>query len=268
MDVEDSLCNDDHTALVPITPIEDEDSTVDATSGLPPSSQPPITQLPQVVESEAAEASVALNHFMKNNENGILIDHDLLNKILSNPEVIEKLVRDQKYTNNSQHTFNGSSPLVTSRPPISLNQAETNAPSFGAFSASPSYPAQMGIGVGPVPSQRVPLPVDSVGAPPAKDVNYYKSLIQQHGGEQETYLNNIRPPVGNQETTHNSRLREPKHKIMKPCIYFNSPKGCRNGANCAFQHDVAFQPRGSAGPGVQSSKRPKMDSEITSWLDS
>ncbi|KAI9113128.1 hypothetical protein K1719_015653 [Acacia pycnantha] len=287
VDVEDSLCNDDHTALIPITPIEDEDPTVDASSGVPPSSQhllfvahagvpggsnsPQITQLPHVVESEAAEASVALNHIMKNSEHGILIDHELLNKILSNPEVIEKLVRDHGNTNNSQHTFSASSSLVTSRPPITLNQTETSTPSFGGFSASPSYPAQMVGGVEPVPTQRVPLPVGSLGAPPAKDVNYYKSLIQQHGGEKQEalpYMNNIRQPVGNQETAHNSRSREPKPKIMKPCIYFNSSKGCRNGANCAYQHDVAFQPRGSAVPGVQSSKRTKMDSEISSWLDS
>ncbi|XP_028765001.1 zinc finger CCCH domain-containing protein 6 [Neltuma alba] len=285
MDAEDSLCNDDHTALIPITPIEDEDSTVEASYGAPLSSQPllfvagvpkgsnppSIAQLPHVVESEAAEASIALSHIMKNNEHGITIDHELLNKVLSNPEVIEKLVRDYGNTNNSRHTFNASSSLVTSRLPIPLNQAEASTPSFGALSASPSYTAQMGVGVGPVPPQQVPPPVVSLGAPPAKDVNYYKSLIQQHGGEkQETlpYLNNIRQPVGNQETTHNSRLREPKPKIMKPCIYFNSSKGCRNGANCAYQHDVAFQPRSSAVPGVQSSKRTKMDNEISSWLDS
>ncbi|XP_054798565.1 zinc finger CCCH domain-containing protein 6 isoform X2 [Prosopis cineraria] len=278
MDVEDSLCNDDHTALIPITPIEDEDSTVDAPSGVPPSSQPLLfvagvpKGLTDVVESNdvAAEASVTLNHIMKNNEHGNSIDHELLNKILSNPEVIEKLVRDYGNTDNSQHTPNAGSSLVSSRPPIPLNQAETGAPSFGAFSASPSYPAQIGGGVGPVPPQRVPPPVVSLGAPPAKDVNYYKNLIQQHGGERrETpYLNNLRQPIGNQETTHNSRSREPKPKIMKPCIYFNSSKGCRNGANCAYQHDAAFQPRGSAVPGVQSSKRAKMDSEITNWLDS
>ncbi|KAF7829596.1 zinc finger CCCH domain-containing protein 6 [Senna tora] len=285
MDVEDCHCIDDQTASIPITGIEDEEAAVDGSSEVPPSSQPlslppgapkGLNSLSNMqsphVESDiaaASAASVALTNIMKSNEHGNMIDHELLNKILSNPEVIEKLVRDYGTTNNMQNAFNArSSPVAFSQLHIPVNQTETTTHSLGAFSASPSYPSPSGCRVGPVAPPAVgPI---SVGAHPAKDVNYYKSLIQQHGGEtQESlpYMGNIQQPLGNQETTtHNSRSREPKPKIMKPCIYFNSPKGCRNGANCSYQHDAAFQPRTSGVPGIQSSKRTKLDSEISSWL--
>ncbi|KAL1542931.1 zinc finger CCCH domain-containing protein 6-like [Salvia divinorum] len=115
----------------------------------------------------------------------------------------------------------------------------------------------------------MPAPSPSVAAPIAKDINYYKSLIQQHGGErreampQFAHQSNQAPGMG-QEPPNNPmmRPRDTKPRIMRPCIYFNSPRGCRNGVNCAFQHDVT-QPKGNSIPDVQGTKRMKLDREIT-----
>ncbi|KAF7817628.1 zinc finger CCCH domain-containing protein 6 [Senna tora] len=294
IDVADSHYTDSQTALIPITPIEDGDAAEDMSSGsMAPfddsmGSQPPSLPVgvpkgsnsPASVElaHDVAAASLALTNIVHSSEHGNLIDHELLNKILSSPELIEKLVRDYGTVSNSQGVPNArSNPAAFPHPPTTVNQVETSTTS-AAFSASASYPSLSGGQVVFNPSQSLTLPAVSpvtvsssaIGGPPAKDSNYYKSLIQQHGGErQETlpYSGNCymqQQPVGSQETTHNYRSREQKTKIMKPCIYFNSPRGCRNGVNCAYQHDAEFRPRGSAVPGIQNSKRMKLDSEISS----
>ena len=294
MDVEDSNYMDGQAPLIPITPIEDEDAAAEALSDslepfdtsqspeLPPgilknSNSATSTQFARGLTSDVAAASVALTNIVKSNEHGKLIDHELLNNILSNPEVIEKLVRDYGATNNSQYVQNvGSSCAVFSNPPIPINQGETATPSSIPFSATSSYTPSSGGQVAPVSTQWHPRPAASssitsspVEVPAAKDVNYYKSLIQQHGGEKQETLpysskRQIHQPVTNYEPTYNQRAKVSKPKIMKPCIFFNSSRGCRNGANCAYQHDASFQPRGNTVPGIQSSKRMKMDHEISS----
>jgi len=294
VDAEDSNYTDGQPALIPITPIEDEDAAAEALTDslepfdasqsleLPPgilknSNSVTSTQFARGLTSDVAAASVALTNIVKSNEHGKLIDHDLLNNILNNPEVIEKLVRDYGATNNSQSVRNvASSGAVFSNPPIPINQGETATPSSIAFSATSSYAPSTGGQVVPVSTQWPPRPAASsaivsspVEVPAAKDVNYYKSLIQQHGGEKQETLpysskRQIHQPVTSYEPTYNQRAKVSKPKIMKPCIFFNSSRGCRNGANCAYQHDTSFQPRGNTVPGIQSSKRMKMDHEISS----
>ncbi|XP_052732020.1 zinc finger CCCH domain-containing protein 6 isoform X2 [Vigna angularis] len=142
--------------------------------------------------------------------------------------------------------------------------------------ATSSYTPSTGGQVAPVSTQWLPRPATSsaivsspVEVPAAKDVNYYKSLIQQHGGDKQETLpysskRQIHQPVTSYEPAYNQRAKVSKPKIMKPCIFFNSSRGCRNGANCAYQHDASFQPRGNTVAGIQSSKRMKMDHEISS----
>ncbi|KAJ7966842.1 zinc finger CCCH domain-containing protein 6-like [Quillaja saponaria] len=299
LEAEDSDCNDEQIPLVPITPFEDEDAAADASfdslapSNITISSQPflvapgvasfsqcvvPLSERSAVSAEPAvvAAASEAFTAIMKSNEQGNLIDHELLHKILSNPKLIEKVVADYGSNINMQNIPNARSPPVplSDPPPAYINRGEFSTLS----SAGTSYPQPIGIGVGPIPSQRLPppaafpVPVSSAppfGAPPAKDLNYYKSLIQQHGGEKQDTLphfNNclIQQPGASQNIGNNPKLREPKPKIMKPCIYFNSSRGCRHGVNCAYQHDATFQQRGSAVPEVQNSKRMKVDREISS----
>ncbi|CAJ1973233.1 unnamed protein product [Sphenostylis stenocarpa] len=294
MDIEDSNYMDGQTPLIPITPIEDEDAAPEALSDslepfddsqsleLPPGilknpNPATSTQFARGLPSDVAAASVAITNIVKNNERGKLIDHGLLNNILKNPEVIEKLVRDYGATNNSQYVHNvGSSSAAFSNPPMPISQGETATPSPIAFPAVTSYTPSTGGQVAPVSTQWPPRPSASstivsspVEVPAAKDVNYYKSLIQQHGGDKQETVpysskRQIHQPVTNYEPPFNQRGKVSKPKIMKPCIFFNSSRGCRNGANCAYQHDASFQPRGNSVPGIQSSKRMKMDHEISS----
>ncbi|XP_019438044.1 PREDICTED: zinc finger CCCH domain-containing protein 6-like [Lupinus angustifolius] len=279
MDVEDSHAIDDgQTALIPITPLEDEDAAVDAVSDSQSIELPPgIPRNPMQLAGgvDIAAASAALTNIIKSNQHGNFTEHEVLNSILNNTEMIETLVRDYGATNNLQYVHNqGSSSVAFSHPHAPNNQGETTIPSLGL--SATSYPPSTGAEVESIASQWLPRPSMSsvtvsppIEAPPVKDANYYKSLIQQHGGDrQETppYSSNhqIHQPVTNPETTHIYRSRDSKPKIMKPCIFFNSSRGCRNGTNCAYQHDASFQPRGGAVPRMQSSKRMKMDSEISS----
>lgn len=135
----------------------------------------------------------------------------------------------------------------------------------------PFYPPSR---MGSIPNIRpsvpdvISAPSPSAGAPVKKDINYYKSLIQQHGGERRETMPQFahqsnQPPGSSQEPLNVMKPRESKPKIMKPCIYFNSSRGCRNGANCAYQHDMSSQQRVSSIPEVQNAKRVKLDREIT-----
>ncbi|KAH1252288.1 hypothetical protein AAZX31_04G025100 [Glycine max] len=293
MDVEEFHCIDGQTTLIPITPVEDEDAAAEtlsyslepfhvsqslqlASGVLKDSNSATSMQLACGLASDVAvAASVALTNLVKSNEHGNFVDHELLNNILNNPEVIEKLVGDYGAINNSQYVHNaGSSLAAFSNPPIPI-QGQTTTPSSVVFSTTSSYTPPIGGQAEPVTTQWPPRPAVSsaivsspIEVPPARDVNYYKSLIQQHGGHKETlpYSSKRQIPQAatNYETTsYNHRGKVSKPKIMKPCIFFNSSRGCRNGANCAYQHDASFQPRGNTVSGIQSSKRMKMDHEIS-----
>ncbi|KAJ0674705.1 putative transcription factor C3H family [Helianthus annuus] len=105
-----------------------------------------------------------------------------------------------------------------------------------------------------------PLPEVNPNPPAKKDINYYKSLIQQHGGDKPEAVNN------NNNNSSNQKTRDMKPKSNKPCIYFNSSRGCRHGANCVFQHDSSSsssQRINNSLQDAQSAKRMKMDREIT-----
>jgi hypothetical protein len=278
VNVEDSNHIDGHTVVIPITPVEDGDVAIDTLSPGILDGSNSATSMSMV--SDVAAASVALTSLVKNSEHGNLIDRELLNNILNNPEVIEKLVRDYGAQNNAQYVQNmGSSSGVYSYAPNRVNQVETTTTSSNAFPSTSSYTHATGGQMAPTistqwhsrPVMSSAIAATSVEAPSTKDVNYYKSLIQQHGGDKQETLPHSstsrqnQQPLSNYDTVHNFRAKGSKPKIMKPCIFFNSSRGCRNGANCAFQHDASFQPQqGNPVSGIQSSKRMKMDNEISS----
>ncbi|KAH7848893.1 hypothetical protein Vadar_009809 [Vaccinium darrowii] len=234
----------------------------------------------QGVEADvAAAAYAALTAIMASNDQGSLIDQDLLIKILSDRDLIEKLIADHNAVTNP-HTMPMSRPqpgvMLSDPPPVQTIRAEGGAPpppppppTLLAPPNGPFYPPPHRLGV--VPSQRPPplpetIPVPSLvaGAPvAAKDINYYKSLIQQHGGERQD--NSSQFGRSNlQDSVYSPTIsRDFKPKIMKPCIYFNSSRGCRHGANCSYQHDSLAQQRASNMPEAQSAKRMKLDREIT-----
>ncbi|GMY28299.1 zinc finger CCCH domain-containing protein 6 [Fagus crenata] len=311
VDAVDLSHNDGQAPLIPITPVEDEDAAVDSSSvsttpfSLPVSQQPlilasgipspsqcslptitnPATQKPAAGMAGGAEpdvaaaASAAFNAIMKSNEHGNLIDQELLIKLLSNPKMIEKLVTDYGTATNTTEVLKPRSPPVASldQPPGYIDRTVSSTPSSASVSGGPFYHQPNGVGMGP-PNPRLPPPTvvpvsspASIGGPPTKDINYYKSLIQQHGGERQETLTQYgnrqsHQSSANQELVNNNKSRDLRPKIMKPCIYFNSSRGCRHGANCSYQHDASIQQRGSSSsvPEMQNAKRMKVDREISS----
>ncbi|GAB4852496.1 hypothetical protein Ancab_016710 [Ancistrocladus abbreviatus] len=237
----------------------------------------------------ASAACAALTALLKSNESGTLVDHELLVKILGNPKILEALVKHQAAPSSSHNIASSveapqtaSQPLLPAvsirDPPLYFSKAETSiSPSAVTLNGPFYYPNGMmphGAHLNPAPPvagvAQVPPPSYPVTAPTAKDINYYKSLIQLHGGEKEAETippfvsRNNQHGGANQDSVENFKPRESKPKIMKPCIYFNSPKGCRHGANCAYQHDASLQQRATSIPEMQSAKRMKMDREIGS----
>ncbi|XP_073315303.1 zinc finger CCCH domain-containing protein 6-like isoform X2 [Primulina huaijiensis] len=165
-----------------------------------------------------------------------------------------------------KNSFDSVNFATDRREPLSthLPRPEIISPSM-ATASIPFYP--------PMRNVRPSLPdvimsAPSPGVPLVKDASYYKSLIQQHGEERRESLPQFskqsNQPLGtSQEPMHVAKLKDSKQKIMKPCIFFNSARGCRNGAKCPYQHDVSSQQRIGGVPEVQSAKRVKIDREIT-----
>ncbi|GFQ07187.1 zinc finger CCCH domain-containing protein 6 [Phtheirospermum japonicum] len=242
VNAEDSIANEENTPVVPVTPIEDDDDTPNST-----------TLQPQI--SQAALTSV-----LSNSAPGNLVDRDLLIKILSDPKMVEQLVSSHharnvpsigmpKYTsfcaqNKPPNGTQYNTPSL--RPPPTNNAYLTSATQNGPFYPTPQ------IRMGPSTDLR-PVASPSPGAP-LKDINYCKSLIQQHGIE--------RQDVSPSQEQHLNVVKSKLPKMMKPCMYFKSPKGCRNGANCAYQHDGSARNRVIGFPEVHNAKRMKSDGGI------
>ncbi|XP_039050192.1 zinc finger CCCH domain-containing protein 6-like isoform X2 [Hibiscus syriacus] len=299
--------NDLLTPQIPVTPIEDEDAAMETLLNSQPHMLPPgilhtlHCSIPSVSSSSADEkpvagtvvniepgvAAAAFAAINQSNEPGNMIDPDLLVKILSNPRLIEKLVTDHGAASGTQSLTELPSPLVPSPdppPPVvnhsnpfpaHINRTENGIAPLSATPGGAFYPQPNGVGVGPS-SKQSPIPSvhpvtasPAIGPPQKKDVNYYKNLILQHGGERQEpakfnsrYNQHVRP---NQELINNTKPRDSRPKVMKPCMYFNSARGCRNGANCAYQHDMSSQENsGSNVPEAPNAKRMKMDGEISS----
>lgn len=111
---------------------------------------------------------------------------------------------------------------------------------------------------------RAPLPLfPAKEAGHVKDVNYFKNLIMQHGVEiQDPFIaqnGNNHNHLTDLKMVQNFKRGETKPcKNRKPCLYFKSSRGCRNGVNCTFQHDTSCQwPTGSVME-AHSAKRMKL----------
>ncbi|KAG8383749.1 hypothetical protein BUALT_Bualt04G0046200 [Buddleja alternifolia] len=93
--------------------------------------------------------------------------------------------------------------------------------------------------------------------PPPVDLNYYKSLIKQHGEKHENEEHKFGNYLQGLELAQNTTLIEMNSKCPKPCLYFNSTKGCRNGANCPYYHDMSKQQKAGALVDTPVTKRMK-----------
>ncbi|KAJ1408807.1 Zinc finger, CCCH-type [Sesbania bispinosa] len=104
-----------------------------------------------------------------------------------------------------------------------------------------------------------------------KEANYYKNLIRQHGADkqdvQDSQIGIRHNNFQDMKSVHNIiKPGEVIFKTQKPCIYFKSSRGCRNGSNCPYQHDMSA-PLGASNVLVaQSAKRVKLAPEIKSWI--
>ncbi|XP_077231278.1 zinc finger CCCH domain-containing protein 6-like isoform X2 [Tasmannia lanceolata] len=266
--------------------------------------------LPSVEPDVIAAASAAFTAIMRSTEQGSLIDRDLLIKILANPTMIEQLVSEHIMPTNPQITpkpmpiptsLSGLQPPKILASPTLIEQlvSEHRVPANPQIiPKSMLMPTSMS-GLKPpnvsIMASESPSPVHTIGhlypipntsilnprPPPitvqvttkahvVKDINYYKSLVQQHGEEKnevkgQTFMQfNNRHPFGvNLETIQSLKQRDSIPKILKPCLYFHSSMGCRHGSNCQFQHDLSFKQPISSMPEGPSLKRIKMESEIT-----
>ncbi|CBI17393.3 unnamed protein product, partial [Vitis vinifera] len=233
---------------------------------------------PDVEADIIAAATAAITMVMRCKEQGSLIDTDLLIKILTNPKMTEKLINDcREPGGTSTIPFSESKPvtqLVTvscSEPAMVLEPrpANENIPTNGNLH-------NILKGVQPTlnttPTLPDILPTSSFKAIKShvKDVNYYKSLVKQHGGEKQGTQDQIIPQYANHENylqgmelIQNFKPTELKPKSQKSCIFYNSPTGCRNGTNCPYQHDTFSQLRCGSMLEDKRAKRMKLDGKIT-----
>lgn len=249
---------------LPKRPAETAESGVSAM----PNGRKPVFAFPPGVEPDVvAAASAAFTALMRSSEEGSLIDRDLLIKILSNPSLIEKLLAEYGAPRQQAPA------MIPAAARPALPTPEVNPPpkpqighahSQGAAAPAPKNPP-------PPLSTEVALANPPVRGPPMRDMSYFKTLIQQHGGDgyevmdpgyapfdrHQNYLykgtggSNVEQ--GNQSMAH----RDPKPRMPKPCVYFNSPRGCRNGASCLYIHDGSLPQRNDR----QSRKKIKLDKE-------
>lgn len=405
LDVEEEDYDDNLTPLVPLIPIEEEesmdnlpelaevnpptdvqlrnlqqyilatapftsDSSTSRTVSLPASAMPLAGIIPGI-GAELAGAAAVIAAIMKSNEQGNLVDMNLLARILNDPSMIERLISEHRTAATTVSASMGIPSVSLSTPPLDAAASGitlTSTVGFGLRPATqpvsllnkhatmlvptmpllsqltsthdklatlsvplsrpmPSNPATPSIslhtppapphmhrtyidmpngmppalnaqppqhdilayganrGAAPFTSitlnelNSVPLPsanlhsvvvnqvqsaasampyqLSTTGpAPAVKDANYYKNLVRQHGADKhDTQYSQIGIRQSNFQDlkpVHN-KPGEVKHKIQKPCIYFKSYRGCRNGNNCPFQHDMPVQ-RG----GGQNAKKLKL----------
>jgi len=228
-----------------------------------------------------AAASAAYTAIMQSNQMGNMIDQDLLIKILSDPAQLERLMKEYGTLKHEQ-PINSSAPApmllgplpqMTTSAPVSFPDRMTTFHNINPALPPPPVmnrlpPAVPSVGMNPPGSSSQAVNFSNV---PGRGIDYYKTLIHQHGGERQEPLqqhgmqfgmhhHSVPSQTSTIDVVSNGTMpgRETKQRPTKPCAYFNSARGCRNGANCTFLHDVSAarkeQPKGS--------KRIKLDSRI------
>lgn len=354
LNIENDHYDDSLTPLVPITAIEEESASIPSDLTVPMNnpvcSQPVASGTMNTPKSSALDApssekpalgtlpnigADAIAAIMKSNQQGSLIDTDLLIKILSDPKMIQKLINDQPQVNSvsapgnivsatantvtapvnivSAPTNTGTTPMSGSKPltPLfhtSVSQPDKQRPGNpngvrpilntvhplphnGMKQVTSSVPLscpepnlvsltkpangniyavtnQVRPTLNAMPTKPTTVPISTTftvkEAQHVKDANYYKNLIRQHGGEKQTQESFLAQNGHNHfqdlKLVQNIKPGELKAKSQKPCVYFNGPKGCRNGHNCPYKHDMW---RAGGILEAQSAKRMRLGGEIT-----
>uniref|UniRef100_M0ZVP3 Zinc finger (CCCH-type) family protein n=2 Tax=Solanum tuberosum TaxID=4113 RepID=M0ZVP3_SOLTU len=139
-----------------------------------------------------------------------------------NLEKIKKLINKYGVPDNV-----GGKPLVNSElVPSSCSKYDVVSPNVGHTS--------------PFSSMTSPTPLH-------KDINYCKSLIKQHGEICESAvddrLQNTNPRGNYTRVPGLLMNQKPIQCSLTRCVFFNEPRGCRNGSSCPFLHDISGQKR-------------------------
>ncbi|KAK8327630.1 hypothetical protein V6Z12_A11G195900 [Gossypium hirsutum] len=268
LNVEVESYDDSRIPLVPLTPIED-DEEAEVPSGIATQAKSPSNfetvallkhpglsnsgthnmphcpssaagapdMLPGVSSDVMTAALAALTAVVKTKEQGSLVDTDLLVKILSDPKIVEKLIHDHGHPVAAAdgNVVQPSPSMMPVQPAISSTAMQTNA----------------GVAV--------------------KDTNYFKNLIREHGRDKEEDKgHNMSQTVSHINHIQNLKVVETlkpvalKTKFRKPCMFFNSSKGCRQGSNCPYLHDnKSLQWQTGRTLEAPSAKRMKLSGEIT-----
>lgn len=239
--VEEEDYNDYITPHIPIIPIEEKESmsnnifpelAASTTSSISSNCNTSCTvSLDACVKPLAPVVSLALDANLGTtstveaaitniNEHGTLIDMDLLIKILNDPIMIEQLLSQQRM---AATTASASSNAFLSTPtPDVAASGSTLRRTVGLLP----------YGLRPAPftstSDTIPYQQNTGSTYAIENDNYYKNLIGKHGGDKQVNVESMKSVQG-----------EVKHKIQKPCRYFKSKRGCRNGNNCLYKHDVS-----------------------------
>ncbi|KAL5216686.1 hypothetical protein ABZP36_008087 [Zizania latifolia] len=233
-----------------------------------------------------AAASAACTAMIQSNQNGSMIDQDLLIKVLSDPSQIERLMKEY---GSIGHEQSASSSVVAPIVPVPPTQMTVSTPAplcehMTTFSNTnptlPTPPPMMNRLPSAIPSAAINPPLSSspamnFGSAPMRGIGYYKTLIHQHGGERQEPFEKHGGQFGmysQPAPSQNAGIdaingvamvsREAKVRPMKPCAYFNGPRGCRNGASCTFLHDASAPTRKEQPQQQKGSKRIKLDNKI------
>ncbi|KAK7360170.1 hypothetical protein VNO77_02151 [Canavalia gladiata] len=178
---------------------------------------------------------------------------------------------------NIHHMSSGMSPAINiqSQQDTVLASGQKRAASLASTSSSelssvpgPSATGNLHAGANQAQStaSSMPYKLSTGSAFAVKDANYYKNLIRQHGADKQdmldSHIGTRHSNFQDMKPVHNIKQGEVKHKIQKPCMYFKSSRGCRNGSNCPFQHDVSVQWGAGNVLGAPNAKRLKLGPEI------
>lgn len=239
-----STVDDRNTPLIRMTPIEEADAELAPSVSHAADSDPMIPQ-PQHYRAEGNSmqpniAQAALAAVSSNKDQMNLIDCELLVRILNNPKSLQQLLA---ISFGAQQHVPNMKPPHSSDSTISTNGGASLPELTVPYDTSRAAPPHLRTGFVSTACTPPVADVSSVHCNGvAKDMSYYKSLIQQHGGSgggvsaQSCGVMSKRMTGAAQEFTKSRDVL--KSRTVKPCMFFNTPRGCRNGDSCTYSHDV------------------------------
>lgn len=252
---------------IPLDVINDDDTSNDDDDGVPLTTFSPSAEKvgettrqtllvkgrPEVSllqTDEVLETAVALISSIKSKEPGNQIDFELLIQLLRNPGMLEQMMKEHQLSANQESSSFPRPPRSIHNPviakPLSVPEPKVTVGTSTTTTWYPSVPFTHSMSKGVktmirrnsgsqisgsstfdmgkirklvnehgVPSRTGPVVIN-------KDLDYYRRLISQHGTMTRE--------------NHNTEVCVKTVEQQIPCVYFNSPRGCRRGSSCRFQH--------------------------------